>query len=140
MTRSTTTAGATISSLNTNGGAITLNVGAASAVNGIISGAGLISQPRDTFTSLILAGRHPFAGTLVVGSGFDYGSNAILYCAAHMPEPRAPGYAEAVADELVALISAAGGRTLALFTSWRAMNAAVEAVTPRVSLCFSGRH
>ena len=45
---------------------------------GIISGAGLISQPSSTYTSLILAGRHPFAGTIVVGSGFDYGSNAFV--------------------------------------------------------------
>ena len=31
-----------------------------------------------------------------------------------------------------ALIEAAGGRTLALFTSWRAMNAAVDALRPRL--------
>ena len=68
-----------------------------------------------------------------VGSPFAFDQQALLYCAAHLPEPRAAGYAEAVADELVALIEAAGGRTLALFTSWRAMNAAVEAVAPRVS-------
>ena len=35
-------------------------------------------------------------------------------------------------DELVALIEAAGGRTLALFTSWRAMQAAAAAIGPRV--------
>ena len=68
-----------------------------------------------------------------VGSPFAFDEQALLYCAAHLPDPRAEGYAEAVADELVALIDAAGGRTLALFTSWRAMNAAVEAVAPRVS-------
>ena len=34
------------------------------------------------------------------------------------------------ANELAALIVAAGGRTLALFTSWRAMDQAAEAVKP----------
>jgi ATP-dependent DNA helicase DinG len=71
--------------------------------------------------------------TLDVGSPFDYEAHSILYCALHLPDPRALGYAEAVADELVALIEAAGGRTLALFTSWRAMQAALEAVRGRVT-------
>jgi ATP-dependent DNA helicase DinG len=35
-------------------------------------------------------------------------------------------------DELEALLRAAGGRTLALFTSWRAMTAAAEVISPRV--------
>ncbi|MBA2283059.1 MAG: ATP-dependent DNA helicase [Acidimicrobiia bacterium] len=69
---------------------------------------------------------------LDVGSPFDYEHNGLLYCAAHIPDPRNAGYADAVADELTALITAAGGRTLALFTSWRAMQAALEAVRPRV--------
>jgi ATP-dependent DNA helicase DinG len=67
-----------------------------------------------------------------VGSPFDYASNGLLYCALHMPDPRSPQYAAAVADELVALITAAGGRTLALFTSWKAMDAAATAVDARV--------
>jgi ATP-dependent DNA helicase DinG len=68
-----------------------------------------------------------------VGSPFDYESNAVLYCAAHLSDPRKPGFDEQVHDELAALIEAAGGRTLALFTSWRAMRAAVEAVSTQVS-------
>ncbi len=47
-----------------------------------------------------------------VGSPFDYEHHALLYCALHMPDPRSPGYGPAVHDELVALIQAAGGRTL----------------------------
>jgi ATP-dependent DNA helicase DinG len=38
-----------------------------------------------------------------------------------------------VHDEIQALVEAAGGRTMALFTSWRAMQAAVEALRPRVA-------
>jgi ATP-dependent DNA helicase DinG len=59
-----------------------------------------------------------------VGSPFDYGSQALLYCAAHLPDPRAAGYEDAMLAELTALATAAGGRTLALFTSTRAMTAA----------------
>jgi ATP-dependent DNA helicase DinG len=69
---------------------------------------------------------------LDVGSPFDYDAHALLYCAAHLPDPRSDGYAEAVAEELVALITAAGGRTLALFTSYRALQSALEAVPSRV--------
>jgi ATP-dependent DNA helicase DinG len=69
---------------------------------------------------------------LDVGSPFDYGANAILYCAAHLPDPRAPGYESAMHEELEALITAAGGRTLALFTSWSAMHRAVEELRPRL--------
>ena len=67
-----------------------------------------------------------------VGSPFDYASHAILYCALHMPDPRSDQFAKAVADELVGLITAAGGRTLALFTSWKSMDAAAEAVAGKV--------
>lgn len=69
-----------------------------------------------------------------VGSPFDYEKQAILYCAMHLPQPKSPKFRDAVADELIAMIEAAGGRTLALFTSWAAMDAAVEAVRPEVSV------
>jgi ATP-dependent DNA helicase DinG len=68
-----------------------------------------------------------------VGSPFDYEHHALLYCALHMPDPRSPQYAAAVHDELTALITAAGGRTLALFTSYKAMDAAAEAVRARIA-------
>ncbi|MBJ7308554.1 MAG: ATP-dependent DNA helicase, partial [Acidimicrobiia bacterium] len=61
-----------------------------------------------------------------VGSPFDYPEQALLYCAAHMPDPRSATFDESMHDELEALINAAGGRTMALFTSYRALNLAVE--------------
>jgi ATP-dependent DNA helicase DinG len=67
---------------------------------------------------------------LDVGSPFPYRENALLYCAAHLPDRRNPGATAALHEELWALITAAGGRTLALFTSWRAMQGAVEALRP----------
>jgi ATP-dependent DNA helicase DinG len=71
---------------------------------------------------------------LDVGSPFDYQSQALLYCAAHLPDPRSATFDEAVHDELAALIDAAGGRTLGLFTSYRALKAAVEALRPRLDV------
>jgi len=65
---------------------------------------------------------------LDVGSPFDYASKSLLYCAAHLPDVRSPDGAEAMHTELGELITAAGGRTLALFTSFRAMDAAVDAL------------
>jgi ATP-dependent DNA helicase DinG len=69
-----------------------------------------------------------------VGSPFDYAHNALLYCAISMPDPRHPQYRDAVHDELAALITAAGGRTLALFTSWAAMDAAAAALRQGVDV------
>lgn len=69
---------------------------------------------------------------LDVGSPFDYEANAVLYCAAHLPDPRNAARSEAVHDEIETLIEAAGGRTMALFTSWRAMQEAVEELRGRL--------
>ncbi len=74
------------------------------------------------------------AATLLtdVGSPFDYESNALLYCPPHLPDPRADGFRAAQHDEIESLIAAAGGRTLALFTSFAAMRDAVERLGPRL--------
>ncbi len=69
-----------------------------------------------------------------VGSPFDFEHNALLYCAVHLPNPNSDGFRAAVHDELEALITAAGGRTLALFTSWRSMDEAAEALRARLDL------
>jgi ATP-dependent DNA helicase DinG len=70
--------------------------------------------------------------TLDVGSPFAYHEQALLYCPIHLPDPRSPSYEGRMLDELAALIEAAEGRTLALFTSWRAMSAAADAIRGRV--------
>ncbi len=64
---------------------------------------------------------------LDVGSPFTFDTQGILYCARHLPDPRHATYEALMHKELRALITAAGGRTLALFTSWKTMKAAVEA-------------
>ena len=70
-----------------------------------------------------------------VGSPFDYAHQALLYCAMHLPAAEGRrSTATRVADELAALITAAGGRTLALFTSWKAMDHAAAAVRDQVDV------
>ncbi len=69
---------------------------------------------------------------LDVGSPFPYRTNSLLYCPAHLPSPKAAGAETAMHRELIALITASRGRALALFTSWRAMRAAREAVRDRI--------
>ena len=69
---------------------------------------------------------------LNVGSPFDYRAHSMLYVARHLPDRRSPGAEEAIHEELALLIEAAGGRTLALFTSRRATEAAAEALAPEL--------
>jgi ATP-dependent DNA helicase DinG len=69
---------------------------------------------------------------LNVGSPFDYAGHGLLYCAAGLPDRRRPNSETALHDELEALVRAAGGRTLGLFTSYRAMQAAADALRPRI--------
>lgn len=67
-----------------------------------------------------------------VGSPFDFERNGLIYCAIRLPPPKAPTWGDAVIDELDALIRAAEGRTLALFTSYKAMGRAVEELSDRL--------
>ncbi len=65
---------------------------------------------------------------LDVGSPFDYGQQAILYVARHLPAPGRDGLTQAHLDEITELVDAADGRTLGLFSSRRAAEAAAEHV------------
>ncbi|MCY3618474.1 MAG: ATP-dependent DNA helicase [Acidimicrobiaceae bacterium] len=72
--------------------------------------------------------------SLDVGSPFDYRSRGLLYCAKHLPGPKDPRWAQAVQQEIATMADAAGGRTLALFTSYAAMRGAAEAVREATGL------
>ena len=61
---------------------------------------------------------------LDVGSPFDFANQGVLYMPKHLPEPGRDGPSHDVLTELGELIDAAGGRTLALFSSWRGVEAA----------------
>ena len=70
---------------------------------------------------------------LDVGSPFDHARSAILYVAAHLPPPGRDGTGSAEQlDEIAALVAAAGGRTLGLFSSMRAAKATAEVMRQRL--------
>ena len=63
---------------------------------------------------------------LDVGSPFDFANQGMLYLPKDLPEPGRDGPSNEMLTELGELIEAAGGRTLALFSSWRGVEAADE--------------
>ncbi len=77
-------------------------------------------------------GAPPWQG-LDVGSPFDYPKQAIAYVAKHLPAPGRDGTPSQVLDEIEALVRAAGGRTLGLFSSTRAAQNAAEELRARFS-------
>lgn len=81
-------------------------------------------------TSLGLA---PDTRCLDVGAGFDYARQGILYVARHLPPPDREGVSMEALDELAELIEAAGGRTLALLSSWRGVDRASEYLRVRLA-------
>jgi ATP-dependent DNA helicase DinG len=76
-------------------------------------------------------GVEPWRG-IDVGSPFDYPRQGILYVARHLPPPGRDGLGAAQLDEIVDLVDAADGRTLGLFSSRRAAEAAAEATRERL--------
>ncbi|WP_422879745.1 ATP-dependent DNA helicase [Nocardioides glacieisoli] len=86
---------------------------------------GSIVAPADDDTVL------PWKG-LDVGSPFDYGQQAILYVARHLPQPGRDGLGQAQLDEICDLVDKLDGRTLGLFSSRRAAETAAEAVRARL--------
>lgn len=69
---------------------------------------------------------------VAVASPFDFRHQAALYAPSHLPEPNAPGFVEAVAEEIVLLTRLTGGRAFALFTSLRNMEAAHQLCAHRL--------
>ncbi|MBB1261225.1 ATP-dependent DNA helicase [Streptomyces alkaliterrae] len=75
----------------------------------------------------------PWRG-LDVGSPFDYRKQGILYVARHLSPPGREGSRSDMLAELAELVEAAGGRTLGLFSSMRAAQAAAEELRGRLDL------
>ena len=71
---------------------------------------------------------------LDVGSPFDYPQQGILYIAKHLPQPGREAATDGQLDEIADLITAAGGRTLGLFSSRRAALAVAEAMRDRLDV------
>ena len=80
-----------------------------------------------------LAEPHPLAWSGIdVGSPFDHPRSGILYVARHLPPPGRDGLAQPYLDEICELITAAGGRTLGLFSSMRAARQATAELRGRI--------
>ena len=69
---------------------------------------------------------------LDVGSPFDYSAQGILYVASHLPPPGRDGIPEEALDEIGDLVTASGGRSLILCSSWRAVERVGEYLRVRV--------
>jgi ATP-dependent DNA helicase DinG len=67
-----------------------------------------------------------------VGSPFDHPKSGILYVARHLPPPGRDGLPPEYLTELEELVTAAGGRTLGLFSSMRAAKQAAGELRDRV--------
>lgn len=73
------------------------------------------------------------AEQLCLPSEYDHARQAILYLPDGMPDPRAPGFAAAVASQVVEILKRTAGRAFVLFTSHamlRAVQPVVEAELP----------
>ncbi len=77
-------------------------------------------------------GLPPDTRCLDVGAGFDYTRQGILYVARHVPPPDREGASMEALDELATLVEAAGGRTLALFSSWNGVDRAADYLRVRL--------
>lgn len=71
------------------------------------------------------------AGTLRVGSPFDYAANARVWVPPRLPLPNAPGHPAAVGALAARLAGALGGRTFVLTTTLRVLPQIAEAISAR---------
>ncbi len=100
--------------------------------NAVATSLGLKPSERVLATPVERAdGVLPWRG-IDVGSPFNYGQQAILYVARHLPPPGRDGLGTAQLDEIAELVDAAEGRTLGLFSSRRAAESAAEAMRLRL--------
>ncbi len=70
---------------------------------------------------------------LFVQSPFDYRTQACLYVAASLPDPRSEEWADQALDEAAALLALSGGRGLLLTTSYRMLDRAAERLAGETS-------
>jgi ATP-dependent DNA helicase DinG len=78
------------------------------------------------------AAAEPAWSGIDVGSPFDHPKAGILYVARHLPPPGRDGLPPEYLTELEELVTAAGGRTLGLFSSMRAAKQAAGELRDRV--------
>jgi ATP-dependent DNA helicase DinG len=72
------------------------------------------------------------ARTLQLASPFNYPENSLLWLPDQLPEPRHPGFVEALLDAILPVLEASQGRAFLLFTSLRLLRQAAESLASRV--------
>jgi predicted DnaQ family exonuclease/DinG family helicase len=70
---------------------------------------------------------------LLVGSPFDYPNAALVFLPSDVPEPSSWAYQGAVEQAIIDAAIAAGGRAMALFTSYASLQQAAQAVKPALA-------
>ncbi len=65
-------------------------------------------------------------------SPFNYPETSLLWLPDGLPEPRQPGFVEALLDQIVPVLEASRGRAFLLFTSHRALREAAASLSERV--------
>ncbi|MEE2032881.1 ATP-dependent DNA helicase [Rhodococcus chondri] len=115
----------------------TLTVGG--SFDGLAVNWGLPPQAPSRSDTTSASGAEPPADTgdlkwnaVDVGSPFDHPKAGIFYIAKHLPPPGRDGMPPSHLDEIAELVTAAGGRTLGLFSSMRAAKAAAETLRERL--------
>ncbi len=95
-----------------------------------------------TSATLAVEGRFDFlkqrlganlAGERVLTSEFDFGSQALFYIPATLPDVRDAAFSERAAQEIARLLEISHGRAFCLFTSYAQMNDLYERVRARVN-------
>jgi ATP-dependent DNA helicase DinG len=69
---------------------------------------------------------------MVAESIFDFANQAVLYLPARMPDPRAPQWGAAAAEETIKIVNATRGRAFVLCTSFAGMNEMFERVASEI--------
>lgn len=64
------------------------------------------------------------AETLKLDSPFDYPNHSVLWLPQGLPEPRSPAFLDSMLEQVLPVLTAAGGRAFLLFTSHRALQEA----------------
>jgi ATP-dependent DNA helicase DinG len=72
------------------------------------------------------------AREVVIGSPYDFHEQALLYVPRTMPDPRADGFTERAADEVLSLLALSEGRALVLTSSYRALEVLRARICGRV--------
>lgn len=72
----------------------------------------------------------PRASEVSIPSEFDYSTQAVLYLPRYMPSPKAPGFGEAAAREVLEILRRTEGRAFVLFTSYGVLREVQQLLAP----------